>query len=135
LEAGGANVYLYVEGNPVRFADPEGLQKGGMQSTWGVPYTPPQSTAAPTYNPSADPLRYTRSQLREQQREILNDPLIGMFGAKRVCIERSCQVAQGGVCTPSNPTGQPQFATGPFITAPGASPIGCPCRSYGWVTP
>jgi RHS repeat-associated protein len=130
--AGGLNTYLYADANPLGNVDPEGLQKSGLPSTWGTPYTPPRSTSAPRYDPKRDAMEVEQYR---QTREAHDDPLVRTFGARRVCNERSCQVSPGGVCTPSNPTGRPLFSTGPFMTAPGESPIGCPCVGYTWVAP
>jgi len=128
----GAKNYAYVDNNPISYTDPLGLQRGGIQSTWGVPYTPPQSTSGPRYDPSGDPRREERSEQRERQRQFPGDPL---YGVRRVCIERRCSTDPGLACTPSNPGGQPQFTSGPFMSAPGSSMLDCPCVRWGWNVP
>jgi RHS repeat-associated protein len=130
--AGGLNTYLYVDNNPLSDTDPEGLQKGGIQLTWPVPYTPPQSTSAPRYDPSAAPRREARKEDRDQQRANQNSVL----GARLVCVERSCKIPQELACTPSNPSGQSRFSSGPFVSVPGAaSQLDCPCVRTAWVVP
>jgi RHS repeat-associated protein len=138
---GGLNTYLYVDGNPVSYADPEGLQRGGIQSTWPTPYIVPRSTSGPSQNelvqglgrsqnPTLNPQREDPNPIRQQ----LDPPL--RYG----CLIPICPVAPASpnACTPSNPTGSPfpMYSTGPFLSAPGQGPspaTGCGCLQYGFI--
>jgi RHS repeat-associated protein len=138
---GGLNTYLYVDGNPVSYSDPEGLQRGGIQSTWPTPYIAPRSTSGPSQNELMQGLGRSQNPTLNPQREdpnplrqLLNPPL--RYG----CLVPICPVAPAspGMCTPSNPTGSgfPPYSTGPFLSAPGQGPspaTGCGCLQYGFI--
>jgi RHS repeat-associated protein len=123
--SGQVNNYSYVEGNPISFVDPEGLQKGPM----------PQGTI---YRGTGDinGQIWIGNQMRNgaiQNYSSIQRRAQDAFGPgiMSVCVRSTCDIPQpANQCTASNPTGAPSLPTsGPVMSAPGQSR--CTCTQWG----
>ena len=122
--AGGVNTYAYVEGNPVSYADPEGLQKGPMPQ--GTMYRGTGDINGQIWigNQMRNGAIQNYSSIQRRANEKFGPGILS------VCVRSTCDVQQPpNQCSASNPTGAATLPTsGPVMSAPGQS--GCTCTQW-----